>query len=286
VHICRVSPMGVSPCANSQSVHNLAQRNRPDLSRVSGNSHKNQPFQRNWVRTAKPPAPKMIDLAYLYGALANGGILRTPATIRHAASGRVSLPDPVLRSRRVFSEVAAFLGLQMMTAPLQPYGTANGAWRQMQLASGPHYAKTGTGQVSDAIYVSILGNRRLLLLAWVGMDDNESLSMARGFQGASAAMPIVTTVLRQLNAARPELFEPRPLEVPASLTPVQVSEQRGCLVESGGFTAYVAPDRTPGPCPAEVKRAGVQENRRATRRGAERRAAVDAGHTGPAEKPR
>jgi membrane peptidoglycan carboxypeptidase len=210
---------------------------------------------------------KMIDLAYLYAALANGGILRTPAAIRHVASGAVSLPDPVFGSRRVFSEIAAFLGLQMMTAPLQPYGTANSAWRQMQLASGPHYAKTGTGQVSDAVYVSILGNRRLLLLAWVGMDDNEPLSMARGFQGASAAMPIVTTVLRQLNAARPELFEPRPMQVPASLTPVQVSAQRGCLVESGGFTAYVAPDRVPGACPVELKRASVQKNRHAARRG-------------------
>jgi membrane peptidoglycan carboxypeptidase len=210
---------------------------------------------------------KMIDLAYLYAALANGGILRTPAAIRHVASGAVSLPDPVFGSRRVFSEIAAFLGLQMMTAPLQPYGTANSAWRQMQLASGPHYAKTGTGQVSDAVYVSILGNRRLLLLAWVGMDDNEPLSMARGFQGASAAMPIVTTVLRQLNAARPELFEPRPMQVPASLTPVQVSAQRGCLVESGGFTAYVAPDRVPGACPVELKRASVQKNRHAARMG-------------------
>jgi len=45
-----------STCANSRSVHNLAQRNRPDLSRVRGDSHKNQPFPRNWVRTAKPLA--------------------------------------------------------------------------------------------------------------------------------------------------------------------------------------------------------------------------------------
>ena len=114
--------------------------------------------------------------------------------------------------------------------------------------------------------MSILGNRRLLLLAWVGMDDNEPLSMARGFQGASAAMPIVTTVLRQLNAARPDLFEPRPLPVPASLTPVRVSAQTGCLVASGGFTAYVARDRVPGSCPVELKAAGERQNRHAVRR--------------------
>jgi penicillin-binding protein 1C len=209
---------------------------------------------------------KMIDLAYLYAALANGGILRAPAAIRHIASGPASLPDPVSEGRRVFSEKAAFLGLQMMSAPLQPYGTAAGAWRQMQLASGPQYAKTGTGQVSDAVYVSILGNRRLLLLAWVGMDDNEALTMAEGFQGASAAMPIVTTVVRQLNAARPELFEPRPLQVPASLTAVQVSPQKGCLVESGGFSAYVDSDRVPVPCAVELKRAGMQENRHVARK--------------------
>jgi membrane peptidoglycan carboxypeptidase len=191
---------------------------------------------------------RMIDLAELYGAIANGGLLHSPVTIGFAANGSTLLPKAEPTGNRVFSEKAAFQGLQMMTAPLQPYGTAAGAWKQMQLPPGPQYAKTGTGQVSDASYVAILGNRQLLLLAWVGMDDNEPLPMARGFQGASAAMPIVTTVIRQLNTAQPWVFAPRPLTVPAGLVPLQVSPQQGCVLESGGMTAYFDAAHRPAPC--------------------------------------
>jgi penicillin-binding protein 1B len=209
---------------------------------------------------------RMIDLASLYAAVADGGLLRKPVTIRYIGNGQSVLSKPESTTKRVFSEKAAFLGLQMMTAPLQPYGTAAAAWGQMQLAPGTLYAKTGTGQVSDATYVSILGNRQLLFFAWVGMDDNEPLAMSEGFQGSSAAMPIVTTLIRQLNVIRPSVFESRPMAIPAPLVPIQVSPQKGCLVDAGGVTAYFTQDHLPDPCPMVKSHANHSAKRRPSKR--------------------
>ncbi|MBX7134007.1 MAG: transglycosylase domain-containing protein [Fimbriimonadaceae bacterium] len=149
---------------------------------------------------------RMLDLALVYSALANEGTLPDRVLVsRLGNADRVIAPD-LTPAGRAFSKHAAEQALQIMTAPVQPYGTAAQAVAQTGLAAGELLAKTGTGAVSDAVFVSILGNKDLLFLAWVGMDDYTPLEMNRGFQGATAAMPIVTRVIRELTVKRPEYF--------------------------------------------------------------------------------
>ncbi len=181
---------------------------------------------------------RMMDLALAYGAVANGGLLWEPRLITALANGPSRLEIPSTSPRRVFSETAAFLAFDLMTAPMQPGGTAGSALERMHLPPGlSAVGKTGTGQRSDAVFVSILDNRDLLILAHAGMDDMSKLSMDEGFQGA-ALIPVVAEVFRGAQEVRPKYFMPKVAPIPNGLIAIDVDTVHACAAQAAGIRTY------------------------------------------------
>jgi cell division protein FtsI/penicillin-binding protein 2 len=117
------------------------------LSRYSGSSMGNLPIGQGEAVTP-------MQMAAAYGAIANGGILRTP----HVVTGVGGRPAPAPRGRRVISEATAASLRRMLEGVLGPGGTASGAAIPGYVLAG----KTGTankvdpatGTYSESKYVS------------------------------------------------------------------------------------------------------------------------------------
>ena len=107
-------------------------------------------------------------------------------------------------------------------------------------------AKTGTGQVADLWFVGF--SKRLVVAVWVGMPRNKpALKMARGFQGATAAMPIWASFIKAVERQRPDLLEGG-FVAPANVALLNVDPQRGCITKGAGVAEYFIEGRTPKPC--------------------------------------
>jgi membrane carboxypeptidase/penicillin-binding protein len=107
------------------------------------------------------------------------------------------------------------------------------------------FAKTGTGMKSDASFVLLLP--RIVMLAWSGMDDNEELPMEEGFQGATAAEPIVTKVVLNMWRRRPDLFPVERVIVPRGIVRRPVNRIAGCIALGNDFE-YFLEDVLPPSC--------------------------------------
>ena len=188
-----------------------------------------------------------LHMTEAYAAVANHGVFREAQAIGSAwvNGGQVPLPAP--KSHRMFRSETAFLIQRLMTAPLRPRGTASAARRQMEIPAGMDaFAKTGTGMRSDASFVLLLP--RIVMLAWSGMDDNQDLSMADGFQGATAAQPIVTQVVRDTWRIRPDLFPVERVVIPKGVVRRPVDRVAGCVDSQSEDFEYFLDNALPPDC--------------------------------------
>ena len=124
---------------------------------------------------------RMLELAGLYGALANGGLHQAPKT-------RALTAEPSA-ANRLFSPEAAFIVRQMLLDNPRP-GAARKAQRY------PVAWKTGTSWAfRDAWSAGIAGD--YVLVVWLGRFDYESVPALTG-QGAAA--PLFFNILDELHA--------------------------------------------------------------------------------------
>lgn len=189
-----------------------------------------------------------LSLAEAYSLFPNNGIKssHTPfaAVYRDGASVHLPRPAPV----RIVDAAPAYVVTQMMRSVLKPGGTASGALSRADLSSDAAVsAKTGTGEIADLWFAAF--SRKLVVVVWVGMPKNKPvLSMERGFQGATTAMPIWSSFIRNgVKLYRPDLLEGE-FEVPANVRVLKIDPKRGCVTDGPGVEEYVVAGREPRRC--------------------------------------
>lgn len=189
-----------------------------------------------------------LDLCEGYSVFPNNGsrITHTPFAAVYQDGKKIDLPRGA--PERVIAGAPTFVLTQMMRSVLKSGGTASGA---LALAGLPGNAavsgKTGTGQVSDLWFVGF--SRRLIVAVWVGMPNNKpTLKMEQGFQGATTAMPIWASFIKNgVRAFRPDLLE-GDFEMPAGVSALKIDPKRGCATDGPGVTEYFVAGREPRRC--------------------------------------
>ena len=189
-----------------------------------------------------------LDLCEGYSIFANGGakVFHTPFAAVYRDGARINLPRPL--PIRIVDPGAAYVVTQMTRSVLKPGGTASGA---LSLAGLPRdsriSAKTGTGQIADLWFVSV--SKKLVVVTWVGMPHNKpALELDHGFQGATSAMPIWASFIRNgVKLYRPDLLDGE-IEMPANVRRLKIDPQRGCVTDGPGMEGYFVAGREPRRC--------------------------------------
>ncbi len=190
----------------------------------------------------------LLALCEGYSIFANGGakVSHTPFAAVYRDGARINLPRPF--PIRIVDPAPAYVVAQMMRSVLKPGGTASGA---LSLAGLPGdsqmFAKTGTGQIADLWFVSV--SKKLIVVTWVGMPHNKpALKIEHGFQGATTAMPIWASFIRNgVKLYHPDLLEGE-IDMPASVRVLKIDTQRGCVTDGRGVEAYFVAGREPRRC--------------------------------------
>ena len=134
-----------------------------------------------------------LDVASAFSVIANYGVRAEPVTVREVVTpdGRV-IQSREVELEPVVSPQAAYITLDLMRAVVAE-GTA-ASLRALGFG-GEVAAKTGTtDDLRDAWFVGF--TPRLLVLVWVGYDDNHPI----GLTGAQAALPIWAEIMRGLTS--------------------------------------------------------------------------------------
>lgn len=184
----------------------------------------------------------LLDLCEGYSIFANGGakVSHTPFAAVYRDGARINLPRPL--PIRFVDAAPAYVLTQMMRSVLKPGGTASGALSLAGLPGDSQIcAKTGTGQIADLWFVSV--SKKLIVVTWVGMPHNKpALKLEHGFQGATTAMPIWASFIRNgVKLYRPDLLEGE-IDMPANVRSLKIDSQRGCVtdgVAQAGSVRYV-----------------------------------------------
>lgn len=152
----------------------------------------------------------MEELVTLYAALANGGEWRP---LRYQTS-----TEPVLATRRVMSEEAAYITLDMLKDNPRPHESALAAKRT------PVHWKTGTSYgFRDAWSVGVFGP--YVLAVWIGNFDGEANP---AFVGVEAAAPLFFQIIDAVSADQRQL--PEVMRVPSKrLAKIEVCAASGDL---------------------------------------------------------
>jgi penicillin-binding protein 1C len=154
----------------------------------------------------------MLELAQLYASLANGGMLRP---LRYSAAA------PDVAGRRVLSEAASFIVLDMLSHNPRPDRAV-----AAEHARG-NYAvawKTGTSWgFRDAWAAGVFGP--YVLVVWVGNFDGRGNP---AFVGISAAAPLFFDITDAVRIADPA-WMPRPMAPPATVVKLDVCAASGQL---------------------------------------------------------
>ena len=171
----------------------------------------------------------MEELATLYGALANRGVLR-PLRYRVA--------DPDAPGVRVLSEEASFMTLEMLKANPRPDQAFAAQSRAL-----PVYWKTGTSWgFRDAWTAGIFGP--YVLVVWIGNFDGGGNP---AFVGIQAAAPLFFQIVDAVRAQQPGLHEPA-FRFPSNLARVEVCAASGDLPNAQcpvRTKTWFIPGRTP-----------------------------------------
>jgi penicillin-binding protein 1B len=158
-----------------------------------------------------------LDIARAYTTFANSGIRVDPLAIRMIkARGEVLLTGAASKTG-VLPPSLAYLVTQTL-ADVVDRGTA--ARIRSIGYRGPAAGKTGSSR--DAWFVGYTPN--LLVVVWVGNDDNSDL----GLTGGEAAVPIWADFITRALQLRPDLAASRFVE-PAALEMVEIDAETGRL---------------------------------------------------------
>ncbi|NMB48614.1 hypothetical protein GYA13_04210, partial [Candidatus Kuenenbacteria bacterium] len=133
----------------------------------------------------------LLEMAYAYAALANGGMYHPPKLIQKINGQEV--PDDSTRSHRAISEQEAYIVTSMFRNPLRPGGTGAGFFGRVGFQF-PAAGKTGTTNDSRDCWFVVF-TPEIVVAVWVGYDDNRPL---RNGTGSSAAMPIAAEFIKRV----------------------------------------------------------------------------------------
>lgn len=158
-----------------------------------------------------------LEIASAYTTFANRGLHVAPYAIRSIRRQGYVEAEPVPVKAGVLSPATAYL----VTDALMDVVNRGTAARVRQMGyRGPVAGKTGTSR--DAWFVGYTPN--LLVVVWVGRDDNEDLRMT----GGEAAVPIWTDFIQRIAQLRPD-FVAGKFESPAGMEMMKLCATSGGL---------------------------------------------------------
>jgi len=201
-----------------------------------------------------------LDVARAYTVFADGGNRVDPLAIRSIKSNGEVRMSLAASKAMVLTPSVAYL----VTDTLSDVVNRGTAARVRPLGyRGPAAGKTGTSR--DAWFVGYTPN--LLVVVWVGHDDNHDL----GLTGGQAAVPIWTDFVKRALELRPDLAADR-FQVPSGLETIEIDSDSGmlatefcphrqrilvayslippeCIAHQGSYSAYeseeVSPEKEP-----------------------------------------
>jgi penicillin-binding protein 1B len=158
-----------------------------------------------------------FEVAQAYTTFANDGMNVEPFGIDAISLGGTRIAAGNSTASSVLAPSAAFV----ITDTLSEVVNRGTAARIRQLGyQGPAAGKTGTSR--DAWFVGYTPN--LLVVVWVGNDDNQDL----GLTGGEAAVPIWTEFVKQALALRPDLSA-ESFSKPAGVQTVEIDPETGMV---------------------------------------------------------
>jgi penicillin-binding protein 1B len=158
-----------------------------------------------------------MDVAQAYTVFANDGTSIAPFAIDSVKSNTTVIAGGSPAKTSVLAPAAAYVVTDTL-ADVVNRGTA-ARIRQMGY-KGPAAGKTGTSR--DAWFVGYTPN--LLVVVWVGNDDNKDL----GLTGGEAAVPIWTDFVKQALALRADLSA-ESFSKPAGIQTVEIDSETGMV---------------------------------------------------------
>lgn len=185
-----------------------------------------------------------LELTNAFATFAAGGVY-APARIIDAVDGKVA---PTSEPTQALAPEVAYVVLDMMTAVMQPGGTASDAGKGLKVTVA---GKTGTSNDErDAWFVGMTPDYAIGV--WVGHDDNRPLGAKQ--TGGVVAAPVFVSVLKATGA------KSKKFERPAGIAEVRIDKATGLLAAEGGpedssyqevFIAGTTPTEV-APLPGEV----------------------------------
>lgn len=158
------------------------------------------------------PAVSLLEMTTAYGAIANGGILVRPSSVRTASDREgATLWNAGPDRRQAVSPQAAYLVTSLLEGVIER-GTATKA--KVLGLTGAIAGKTGTTDgYRDAWFVGYTSE--LAIGVWVGFDDERPVRLT----GAQAALPIWMEIAKRILPEQTALFAPPPGVITRSIDP-------------------------------------------------------------------
>ncbi len=157
-----------------------------------------------------------LEIAKAYSTFANGGVSVTPFGIKSIRKGELTDEKAITKSR-VMRASTAYIVTDTLAEAVNR-GTATHV-RSLGY-QGPAAGKTGTSR--DSWFAGYTPN--LLVVVWVGFDDNRNLNMT----GNDAAAPIWTDFVKRALARRPDLQAER-FTPPSGMEHLDIDPHSGTL---------------------------------------------------------
>ena len=185
-----------------------------------------------------------LELTNAFATFAAGG-KHVPPRIVEAVDDKLAVPP---EPTDALAPEVAYIVLDMMTAVMQPGGTAATAGKGLKITVA---GKTGTSNDErDAWFVGLTPDYAIGV--WVGHDDNRPLGDKQ--TGGAVAAPVFVDVLKATGA------RDRKFERPAGIAEVRIDKATGLLAPEGGpadssYLEVFIPGTTPtevAPLPGEV----------------------------------
>ncbi len=163
-----------------------------------------------------------LDMAAAYTTFANGGeVLDASLYTEVKSSDGTVLEQHEVQPKRILDPRVAYLMTNLLEGNMD-HGTA-AASRSLYKFTAPAAGKTGSSH--DAWFAGYTSN--LLLIVWVGFDDNTNLPLT----GAQAALPIWVNFMKRATALR-RYRDTMPFEPPHGIVSAEIDADTGMLATS------------------------------------------------------
>lgn len=164
----------------------------------------------------------VTEMAGAFSVFASGGTALEPQFVTSVESGAgpVDLPDRA-PERRVIDPEVAFLTTSILQSVI-----SEGTGKRAASLGRPLAGKTGTtNQAKDAWFIGY--STDLVAAVWVGYDD--ALPLGWGESGATSALPIWMSFMKEAHKGKPKTQFPRP----AGVVEVEIDPTTGLLARYG-----------------------------------------------------